>query len=144
MTALRGSIELALVALFLLLGALHVYWAFGGRWGAVVAIPEVDGKPAFRPGRAATLVVALLLATAAAVIAGRSCLLPSDGFIFTLVHLGTWTLGTVFVLRAIGNFDTFGFFKARRATAFARYDTRLFSPLCLAIGVGCFLVALGP
>jgi hypothetical protein len=101
-------------------------------------------KPAVRPGRAVTLVVALLLAAAAALIAVRSRLLSWGGAACPLVRLGAWTLCGVFSLRALGNFDTFGFFKVGRATAFARYDTFLFSPLCLTIGVGCLVVALGP
>jgi hypothetical protein len=141
--ALRKINAVALVVLFLMLGAVHVYWAFGGRRGASAAIPEVDGRPAFHPGRAVTLVVALLLSVAAAIIAFRSNLL-SAGSSCLVVRVGAWTLSAVFALRAVGNFRTVGFFKARRDTAFARYDTILFSPLCLAIGVGCFYVALGP
>jgi hypothetical protein len=45
-----------------LLGAIHVFWALGGRLGFVSAIPEVDGKRAFTPTRAATFAVALAAA----------------------------------------------------------------------------------
>lgn len=144
MTPLRRLVALTLVALFLLLGALHVYWACGGRFGAGVAIPEVDGKPAFRPGRAATLVVAGLLAGAAAIILLRSGMIPELKAALGLIRLGTWTLCAVFALRAIGNFNTFGFFRIPRDTLFAHYDAVLFSPLCLAIAVACLVVALGP
>jgi hypothetical protein len=147
MIPLRHVVALALVALFLALAALHVAWAFGGRWGASVAVPEVDGRPAFRPSRAATLVVALLLGAAAAIIAMRASTDPgpSDAsWLPRLVRIGTWTLSAVFALRAVGNFDTFGFFKVARDTPFARYDTLLFSPLCAAIALGCIVVARGP
>ena len=127
-----------------MLASIHVYWAFGGRWGARVAVPEVRGKPAFRPGRAATLVVAALLAAAAGIVALRSAMIPGQDVAPWIVRAGTWTLAAVFVGRAVGNFDTFGFFKTARSTSFARYDTRVFSPLCLAIGLGCLAIALGP
>jgi uncharacterized protein DUF3995 len=140
---LRSIVALVLVALFLALAALHLYWAFGGRWGASVAIPELDGRPAFRPGRVATLAVALLLCAAAGIVALRANAIPGPGAARELVRLGAWTLSAVFALRAIGNRDTFGFLKVTRDTAFSRYDTWLFSPLCLTISLGCLLVALG-
>jgi hypothetical protein len=61
---------LAAVVLFGL-GALHVYWAGGGRWGIEVTIPKCDGQPLFTPGAAGTLVVAALLIAAALVMLGR-------------------------------------------------------------------------
>ena len=48
------------------LAGLHVFWAFGGRWGKAVAIPERDGAPLFGISRGGTLLVALGLVTAAA------------------------------------------------------------------------------
>ena len=134
----------ALVLLFLLLASLHIYWALGGRWGAKATIPEVDGIPAFRPSRTATLVVAVLLATAAMVVALRSNMLRGQGAAPWLLQLGVWTLCAVFTLRAVGNFSTVGFFKVARNTAFARLDTLLYSPLCLVIALGCLVIALEP
>jgi hypothetical protein len=144
MTSPLKIVGVVLVTAFLVLAAVHVYWAFGGRWGASVAVPRVDDKPAFRPGRTATLVVAGLLVAAAVIIAVRSRITPGEGASLQLARLGAWTLGAVFTLRAVGNFHTFGFFKAVRDSAFARYDTLLFSPLCMAIGLACLLVAWGP
>ena len=82
----------ALVLLFLLLASLHIYWALGGRWGAKATIPEVDGIPAFRPSRTATLGVAVLLTTAAMVVALRSNMLPGQGAAPWFFQLGVWTL----------------------------------------------------
>ncbi|HEX4335691.1 MAG TPA: DUF3995 domain-containing protein [Polyangiaceae bacterium] len=141
---LHRAVAVALVALFSSLGALHVYWAAGGSWGSRVSVPEIDGKPAFRPGRTATLVVALLLATAAAVVSVRANLFVVGSAGSRIAHLGTWTLVAVFVLRAIGDFRRVGFFQGPRRTPFARYDTFLFSPLSLAIALGCLFTALGP
>jgi uncharacterized protein DUF3995 len=143
MTVLRQTVVPALIALFLALAVLHVYWAFGGRLGASVAVPEVDGRPLFRPSRAATLTVACLLGAGATIVGLRSHSVSGPDSSRRFVHLGTWILSGVFALRAVGNFDTVGLFKIARATAFARYDTRLFTPLCLAISLGCLVVALG-
>jgi len=67
MTRVVGIVAAAALAS---LGTLHVYWASGGRWMAEVATPKRGGQPLFVPGRAATLVVALLLC-AALVLLGR-------------------------------------------------------------------------
>jgi hypothetical protein len=139
--AVHGIVALLLVGVFVQLALLHVFWAVGGRWGSAVAVPEIDGRPAFVPGRAATLMVAGLLVLAGATIALRSRIVALDGVPPRLVAVATWTLASVFALRAAGNLHTFGFFKTVRATRFARLDTRVFSPLCLAIALGCTIVA---
>jgi hypothetical protein len=42
-------------------------------------------------------------------------------------------MAVVFVVRAVGDFHYCGFFKRVRDTAFARYDTLVYSPLCVVI-----------
>jgi hypothetical protein len=140
----RGAVALAVVALLLLLAGLHVYWALGGRWGAAVAVPTLGGRPAFRPGPGATWMVAGLLSGAAAIVAARSHLVPGMGVAPWLFQSGTWTVCLVFALRAVGDLRTVGFLKTNRDSAFARYDTRLFSPIALALSLGCLVVTLGP
>lgn len=51
-------LAIALSAIFAFLASVHVYWAFGGRFAKVAAIPELCGTPSFVPGRMATLLVA--------------------------------------------------------------------------------------
>jgi len=46
---------IVLCVLFVTLASIHVYWAFGGRWGWDSAIPTRDGEPLFEPGRFQTL-----------------------------------------------------------------------------------------
>ena len=41
----------------------------------------------------------------------------------------------MFLLRAVGNLRTFGFFKAMTGTPFAHWDTWLYSPLCLLLAI---------
>lgn len=106
------------------LGAVHLYWLGGGRRGGRAAIPSRDGKPLFTPSATATSVVALLLFAAA-------------GVVLTEHSWGCATLTVVFAARAIGDFRWLGFFKRVRGTAFAKWDTWLYSPLCLLISLGC-------
>jgi hypothetical protein len=129
----------AVAAIFGGLSALHVYWAIRGVGGGV-GLPEVNGAPAFVPGRPVTVAVAAALALAALVVLARAgIVLPSVPVWMTRVAAGV--LGTVFVLRAIGERKLVGFFKRVRGTRFARWDTWLFSPLCLALGVSVLWLA---
>jgi len=131
-----------LVAAFIAIGVLHLYWAFGPRVGQSAVVPSVDGKPLFQPGRLATVAVALALFGAAAVVAIRSGMWPMPPLAFLAV-IGCWGLVAVFGLRAIGDFRYLGFFKRVKGTRFARADTLVYSPLCALLAVGAAAVALG-
>jgi len=125
-----------------LLSALHVYWALGGRGSFAAAIPEVSGRPALTPSPLATLGVALALLLAALIVATRAGLWNAPPLPAPLVRWGTWTLAAVFLARAIGDFRLFGFAKRVRGTRFARWDTRLYSPLCAALGLAMLWIAM--
>ena len=130
----------ALATVLAFLSALHIYWAFGGRWGWGAAIPQVDGRPAFTPSRFATLVVAVGLAAAAALPLVRAGVFPFP----VPLWLSQWSAGLlslIFFVRAVGDFRLVGFFKRVRGTPFAIWDTRLFSPLCLLLAAGFARVA---
>ncbi len=51
-------------------------------------------------------------------------------------------LGFVFLVRAVGEFKLVGLFKRVRGTSFARWDTWLFSPLCLGISCAALWLSL--
>jgi energy-converting hydrogenase Eha subunit H len=125
---------------FALLGAVHVFWALGGRLGFVSAVPEVNGQRAFTPTPAATFAVALALFVASALVLGRagvfSSLVPAALFKWPLI-----VMGLVFLVRAVGEFKLVGLFKRVRGTSFARWDTWLFSPLCLGISLAALWLA---
>jgi hypothetical protein len=123
-----------------LLAALHLYWALGGRWSLGAAVPELDGRATIRPGPLACSAVAALLLAAALLLLGRGGVvsLPLPRW---LVIAGTWTVGLVFVLRAIGDFRFFGLFRHITRTTFARNDALLYTPLCLLLAAGSFVVA---
>lgn len=131
-----------LIAIVLVsISGLHVYWAFGGRWGSDVAVPQRGGKRVFTPSPAATMSVAVALLVATMIVLAEADAIDS-GPARGLVHLGAVVLGLVFITRAIGEFRYVGFFKRVRGTPFADLDTRLFSPLCLALGAATLWVAL--
>ncbi|MGE7915762.1 DUF3995 domain-containing protein [Lysinibacillus xylanilyticus] len=123
------------VGLLWLISFLHIYWAFGGRWGSAVAIPVKEGeqKPAFTPRKWGTLMVAILILLASVVIVVQAGY--SQGFqANNLSKIGSIVCAFVFIIRAIGDFKYVGFFKNIKHSQFARYDTWLYSPLCLFLG----------
>jgi hypothetical protein len=137
---MRHPLALSIALVFCALSALHWYWVLGGVSSGMAAVPEVNGRPAFQPGRLSTAAVALALAAAALTV------LVCGGVVRTrlpewIPFWATVALGTLFVLRAVGEFHLVGFFKSVRGTPFARWDTWLFSPLCVALGLGCLWVA---
>jgi hypothetical protein len=115
-------------AVFAFLALLHFYWAARGVGANNAAIPHIDGKPAFKPSRAATMAVGLVL-------------LATSAIVLLQVQLLIAGAAAVLVLRAIGDFRLVGFFKRVRETRFARLDTLLYSPLCLALGAALALQA---
>jgi hypothetical protein len=122
----------------------HLYWAGGGRKGADAVIPrrplEQGGAPLFSPSPLGTFSVAMFLAgvlgLAAAVQQGADLVVP---WAWTRVLLAA--CGLVFIVRAIGEFRYVGFFKRVKDSPFAYWDTRLFSPFILLIGIACLVIA---
>jgi hypothetical protein len=137
MTILR----LVTAMVFLLLSALHVYWAGGGRWGSETAVPHQGDRPLFTPSRQATILVAALLLMAAVIIFLR-VRTPASPILELITRAGAWTLALVFTLRAIGDFHWIGFFKTVRDTGFGTLDSWLYSPLCLLLAIGSAFSAL--
>jgi hypothetical protein len=133
-------LAIALSAIFAFLASVHVYWAFGGRFAKAAAIPELRGTPSFVPGRMATLLVAGGLFACAALIgaAGGFIDVPVQTIV---IRWGCFLLAALLLLRAIGDFRLVGFFKTVRGSRFAWLDSALYSPLCLGLALGVFLVA---
>jgi hypothetical protein len=110
---------------------------------ARAAIPtNAQGKPLFSPGPIACVGVAVAALIVAAVLV--SGLLPSLREQYPMVYVYLpWLLCGVFAMRAIGDFRYCGFFKRIRGTLFSRYDTRVFTPLCLILSIVAGVVAIG-
>jgi len=140
MRSIRLVCALVFAAVLLFLAALHVYWALGGGWGSSATVPTIEGRRTINPTRLATYVVAFLLVVSAVIICGQAHLFATGSF-SALFRLGSWCLCGVFLLRTMGNFKTFGIFKTVDGTAFAYWDTRLYSPLCFVLAVLASVVA---
>lgn len=121
-----------LLIIFLVLAALHAYWAFGGGWGHGSAIPTVQGRPTFTPSFLGTMAVASALLIVA--IALTTITSP-----IAWIRLPSWAViaftGLVLALRSIGDFKLVGFFKLQSDSRFAQMDTFFYSPLCLVLAV---------
>jgi hypothetical protein len=103
-------------------------------------VPEVNGRPAFRPSVGATIAVAAALFAAAFLVAA------ARGWIHARVssrafQLPMTGLALIFLARAIGDFRLVGIFKRVRGTAFARLDSLVLSPLSLLLAIAIFIVA---
>lgn len=129
-----------LIAIFVALAALHVFWAAGGRAGGAAAIPRHAGRALLTPSPLATLAVAGALVAAALVTAAAAGWLGRG----TALRVGrplAYGLALVFALRAVGDFRYVGFFKSLGDDPFRSWDTWLFSPLCLLIALAALTVA---
>jgi hypothetical protein len=120
-------------------GLFHAYWALGGRVGYSVSLPQrEDGAPvmAHRLGwwRPAAGGIALCLAGLGWLLAGREGYVPVP-LPERLVRLFLLVVGTAFVARALVPNRYVGLFKTLRGTRWAKYDTRLYSPLFLTLGL---------
>jgi hypothetical protein len=134
-------VAFTIACVLFLLSALHVWWGVEGVEATSPMIPQVDGKPSFVPESRDCYAVAAALALASILVITRGGLLRSP-FPETWTQIGTIAVGGVLVLRAIGDFHTLGFFKRVRGTEFAEWDTRLYSPLALVLGVATLYLAL--
>lgn len=122
------------VLVFVGLGCLHIYWALGGSLGGSAAVPQVNGTPAFKPSATATYLVAFALFAAAAVVAAASGLVLSAMPAWLSITPAI-VLALILAARAIGDFRLVGFFKSGGDGSFARLDTYVYSPLCLALAI---------
>lgn len=127
------------LAIIAFAAAFHLHWAFGGKLGYSVSLPQrPDGTPVmahrlpwWRPAAAA---VALGLAGLAWLLLAHAGHLPlplAPG----LTRAALLATGLAFVARALVPNLYVGFFKSLRTTRWARFDTRLYSPLFLLLGL---------
>lgn len=138
------------VILLVSISILHFYWAIGGTWGLLGAIPErLIMRNNIRLNKITdssvmiilTIIVALGLLVFASIIALNSTAIkiPMNP---SWVKTGTIIIGIIFLLRAIGNFDFVGLFKSDHEGVFAERDTKFYVPLCLVLAINSFLIIL--
>lgn len=136
-------LSIILFLVFTFLGGFHFYWLFGGTYGVKKVIPtkgtDAINTQAIPP--VATLIVALVL-----ISFGLMYLLKAELITISLpnwiIDYGLWFIPVIFILRAIGEFNYVGFFKKIKDTEFAQADSRIFSPLCLGIGLVGVIIQL--
>jgi hypothetical protein len=123
------------IGILLLLAAVHVYWAAGGKAGKAAAVPTAEGRAVIGPSALGTAMVAAGLCLIVAILALRIgwLKLPVIAGDYILVQIAAWLIAAVFALRAIGDFRYIG--KRIRDTRFARLDTLAYSPLCAVLAV---------
>ncbi len=126
------------VLIFITLALIHYYWATGGTWAFDAALPrDQEGKRLLNPGKIDSFIVGtgLLIMGGYLSIWGANIsidLSPTLGWIW---DNAVWGMIAIFTLRAIGEFQYVGFFKKFKASRFAYLDSRLYSPLCLWLGL---------
>ena len=125
------------IVILLLLAAVHVYWAAGGKAGKAAAVPTAEGRAVITPSPLGTGLVGAGLCAIAALLAFRIGWLNPLGLAGdnVFVEIAVWLIAAVFALRTIGDFRYVGFFKRIRDTRFARLDTLAYSPLCAVLAV---------
>ena len=127
--------------ILMLISAIHVFWAFGGQWGANASVPKINGDRVLKPGLISTVAVAIAIAGMAAFHLYRvgviSLYLPE-----WLSASGIWLISGIFFFRAIGDFKYVGFFKSVKDSDFAKMDTRFYSPLCIVIALNALMTGI--
>lgn len=132
----------AIGGILLLLSGVHWYWVAGGRMGIQAAIPSDGSTMLFQHSKLETGTVAGLLLLVAWFVLEFGEEVEPLIFPKWLLASGGWALSTVFILRTIGDFRWVGFFKERKGTLFTQWDTILYFPLCLCIGIGFMAIEL--
>lgn len=135
-------LSLILLIIFNILGGFHFYWFLGGRWGLDKVIPTKDKTASnLKIPKLATLIVGLILVSFGLIYLIKSGLISAQLPNWVSAY-GYWFIPVIFLLRALGEFNYVGFFKKIKNTEFAKADSKVFSPLCLFIGVIGILIQL--
>lgn len=138
-------LALLLSLILLAITTLHVYWGIGGIWPgrdakscahAVVGFHGVDEMPSPFASFAVAACLALATLWPLALEGVFASPFPKQGLAATAL-----LIGLVFLGRGVAGFTPWW----RRLTPelpFARLDQRLYSPLCLLIGLGFAVLAI--
>ena len=132
-------LPILLIGVFALLGCWHLYWALGGEVMRAATLPTLNGKPTINPRPWLVTLVGVLLLCMGGLVAATTGLVVVP-FSPKLLSGFCNGLAAIFLIRAIGDFNLVGFFKRVRDSRFSRWDTFAYSPLCLALSVGMFLI----
>ena len=132
-------LAIALMVVLTGIAAMHAYWGIGGRWPGRDQPTLSDIVIGKTPGGRMPPPVACF-AVAAAILAGVGLILLVS-FVamaepwMALARAGYWIFTAVFVVRGAAGYVP-AIWRASAGTAFARLNTRYYSPLCLLLGAG--------
>jgi sterol desaturase/sphingolipid hydroxylase (fatty acid hydroxylase superfamily) len=130
-SATVASVACTLSVALAILGALHLYWAFGGSWGLAAALGRDEIDPNWTVRLAAGAVAIALLVVAVGVL-GRiglwGAFLPWLPFSW-----GTWVLATALFLAALLNLASHTWL-----------ERLVFAPIALGLGVLALIIARSP
>ena len=126
---------IAILAILLFAAAFHLYWGFGGKTGASVSLPQRDdGRSAIKTSASGALAVGVVLLLFCLPALGLLGMLPLE-VPRQWLRASALVLAALFLARALSWSRYVGLFKRLKTTRFAKYDTRLYSPLSLILGL---------
>jgi len=129
-------------AVFIILSGIHWNWVFGGNWGFENAIPtDLNGNKVLNPKKVESSIVAIGLLVFATYYFFIGDLISIEFPNWVSIYVG-WIISCIFILRSIGDFKYVGFFKKIKTTNFGKFDSKIFSPLCLVIGLIGIIIEL--
>ena len=133
-------VAISLGAIFTLLSLLHIAWALGLKWGFQASLPtdEKNQKVLNPKPRDSFLVGAGLGFFAAFYLSAYAGVQMTASEVINQIF--AWAIPLIFLLRSVGDFKYFGFFKKVTTTSFSRLDTNVIIPLCLLISLLGFLL----
>ena len=124
------------------LGLIHFNWVVGGEFGFSESLPTKEsGERVLNPKRIDSAIVGIGLTAFGCFYLIKSGIIGYELPEWVMKY-GGWIIPIIFVIRAIGEFTYVGFFKSVKNTEFGKWDSKLFSPLCLAIGIGGILIQI--
>jgi hypothetical protein len=128
-------LSILLCIIFTALGLIHFNWVIGGKFGLEKSLPtNENGKKILNPKKIYIAIVGIGLTMFGLFYLTKSGLLQFDTPTWMIKYTG-WIIPIIFLLRAIGDFKYAGFFKRIKNTEFGKWDSKLFTPLCLFIGI---------
>ncbi len=135
-----ASLALGNAAILYLVGALHFYWAVGGKWASDVVVPtKPTGEKLFNTSASSCVVVGGGLWLMSFVhVANAGLIFDSNDLI--IIRYATLAMGIIFFIRFMGDFKWVGVFKKVKDTSFAKNDTLYYAPLCLFLSISSFVL----
>jgi len=124
------------------LGLIHFNWVIGGKFGFSESLPtKENGERVLNPKKIHSTIVGIGLTAFGIFYILKSGLIEYNLPEWIMKYVG-WIIPILFLLRAIGEFKYIGFFKSVKSTDFGKLDYKLFSPLCLIIGIFGMIIQL--